>query len=98
MILLLKIKSKNVKQNLGTGILPYIIVKLSPETYKNIGKVLNMARLTRTVPAIRCVQSTCKTLFEVADVKPGQTQEVVCPRCGEHYVYPPLEDQQSPQQ
>ncbi len=48
-----------------------------------------MARIIRPVLAIRCVQSTCKTLFEVANVKDGQTQEVVCPGCGEHYEYPP---------
>ncbi|MFH0701938.1 MAG: hypothetical protein V2B14_00165 [bacterium] len=47
-----------------------------------------MARIIRTVLAIRCIQSGCRKLFEVAKVKEGQTQEVVCPGCGEHYVYP----------
>lgn len=51
-----------------------------------------MARITRPGWAIRCVQSGCKTLFEVAKLKDGQTQEVICPKCGEHYVYPPLQD------
>lgn len=51
-----------------------------------------MARLIRPVWAIRCVQSGCKTLFEVAQTKEDQTQEVVCPACGEHYVYPILEN------
>ncbi|MEI7474436.1 MAG: hypothetical protein WCK67_06610 [bacterium] len=54
----------------------------------------NMARLIRTTLAIRCVQSGCKTLFEVAQTKEGQTQEVICPKCGEHYVYPILEGAQ----
>lgn len=47
-----------------------------------------MARLIRPVLAIRCVQSGCKTLFEVAELEKGKQQEVVCPNCGEHYVYP----------
>ena len=47
-----------------------------------------MARLIRPSWAIRCVQSGCKTLFEVAKVDDGKQQEVVCPNCGEHYVYP----------
>lgn len=47
-----------------------------------------MARLIRPSWAIRCVQSGCKTLFEVAKVEDGKQQEVVCPNCGEHYVYP----------
>ena len=47
-----------------------------------------MARLIRPTWAIRCVQSGCKTLFEVAKVEDGKQQEVVCPNCGEHYVYP----------
>lgn len=49
-----------------------------------------MARIIRPVLAIRCVQSSCKTLFEVAYVEDGKQQEVVCPGCGEHYMYPPL--------
>ena len=47
-----------------------------------------MARLIRPTLAIRCVQSGCKCLFEVAQVEDGKQQEVVCPNCGEHYVYP----------
>lgn len=51
-----------------------------------------MARLVRPTWAIRCTQSSCKTLFEVAELEPGKQQEVVCPNCGEHYVYPITED------
>lgn len=51
-----------------------------------------MARIIRPVLAVRCVQSSCKTLFEVAILKEGVTQEVVCPKCGEHYVYPPTKE------
>jgi hypothetical protein len=29
-------------------------------------------------------------LFEVAEVEEGKQQEVVCPGCGEHYIYPPV--------
>ena len=47
-----------------------------------------MARLIRPTWAIRCVQSGCKCLFEVAQTEDGKQQEVVCPNCGEHYVYP----------
>ncbi len=47
-----------------------------------------MARLIRPSWAIRCVQSGCKALFEVAKTEDGKQQEVVCPNCGEHYVYP----------
>lgn len=57
-----------------------------------------MARIVRPGWAIRCVQSSCKFLFEVAVLnKEGQQQEVVCPKCGEHYVYPPTpEDENKP--
>lgn len=51
-----------------------------------------MARLVRPTWAIRCTQSGCKTLFEVAELEAGKQQEVVCPNCGEHYVYPILDD------
>jgi len=50
-----------------------------------------MARIIRPVWAIRCSQSGCKALFEVATLEKGKQQEVVCPSCGEHYVYPPVE-------
>lgn len=50
-----------------------------------------MARIVRPVLAIRCVQSGCKCLFEVAEVEEGKQQEVVCPQCGEHYLYPPMD-------
>ena len=53
-----------------------------------------MARLIRPTWAIRCTQSGCKTLFEVAKVEDGKQQEVVCPNCGEHYVYPIYEENQ----
>lgn len=49
-----------------------------------------MARIIRPSLGIRCVQSGCKSFFEVANVKDGHQQEVICPACGEHYVYPPL--------
>lgn len=49
---------------------------------------LYMARLVRPTWALRCVQSGCRTLFEVAELEEGKQQEVVCPNCGEHYVYP----------
>jgi len=52
-----------------------------------------MARIVRPVWAIRCVQSSCKTLFEVTEMEDGKQQEVVCPGCGEHYVYPPPKEQ-----
>ncbi len=48
-----------------------------------------MARIVRPVWAIRCVQSGCKCLFEVAELDKDKQQEVVCPQCGEHYLYPP---------
>ena len=51
-----------------------------------------MARLIRPTWAIRCVQSGCKTLFEVAKLEGDKQQEVVCPNCGEHYVYPILDE------
>ena len=53
-----------------------------------------MARIIRPVWAIRCVQSSCKCLFEVAQLEEGKQQEVVCPSCGEHYVYPVVESTQ----
>ena len=54
-----------------------------------------MARLIRPSWAIRCVQSGCKTLFEVAKLEDGKQQEVVCPNCGEHYVYPIYDDSEN---
>ena len=57
-----------------------------------------MARLVRPTGAIRCVQSGCKTLFEVAQLEDGKQQEVVCPACGEHYVYPILKDDENSQE
>ncbi len=56
-----------------------------------------MARLIRPTWAVRCVQSGCKTLFEVAQLEEGKQQEVVCPNCGEHYVYPILKDSEENQ-
>ncbi len=47
-----------------------------------------MAKLVRPGWAIRCTQSGCKTLFEVVILEDGKQQEVICPNCGEHYVYP----------
>ncbi len=49
-----------------------------------------MARIIRPTWAIRCVQSSCRTLFEVVPLEKGKQQEVVCPGCGEHYLYPPV--------
>ena len=43
------------------------------------GECIDMARLIRPTWAIRCVQSGCKTLFEVAQTEDGKQQEVVCP-------------------
>ncbi len=51
-----------------------------------------MARIVRPAWAIRCVQSGCKCLFEVAVTEKGKQQEVICPNCGEHYVYPALDE------
>lgn len=49
-----------------------------------------MARIIRPTWAIRCQSAGCKTLFEVAVItQKGISQEVVCPTCGEHYLYPP---------
>jgi rRNA maturation endonuclease Nob1 len=56
-------------------------------TYNLRGKY-HMARLIRPTWAIRCTQSGCKQLFEVAILDDGKQQEVICPACGEHYVYP----------
>ena len=54
-----------------------------------------MARIVRPTWAIRCVQSSCRQLFEVVPLEEGKQQEVICPNCGEHYLYPPLaEDEQ----
>lgn len=53
-----------------------------------------MARIIRPTWAIRCVNSSCRTLFEVAVIEDKQ-QEVVCPSCGEHYVYPPKTNEES---
>ena len=54
-----------------------------------------MARIVRPTWAIRCSNSSCRELFEVVELKDGQQQEVVCPKCGEHYTYPPRkEDEQ----
>ncbi len=51
-----------------------------------------MARIIRPTWAIRCVNSSCRELFEVAMLEENKQQEVVCPKCGEHYVYPPIND------
>lgn len=53
-----------------------------------------MARIVRPTLAIRCVQSNCRELFEVVELEEGKQQEVVCPKCGEHYVYPPIDNEQ----
>ena len=53
-----------------------------------------MARIIRPTWAIRCVNSSCRELFEVAVIE-GKQQEVVCPKCGEHYVYPPSEQDEN---
>ena len=54
-----------------------------------------MARIIRPTWAIRCVNSSCRTLFEVATLEGDKQQEVVCPNCGEHYVYPILNDEET---
>ena len=56
-----------------------------------------MARLIRPTWAVRCVQSGCKCLFEVAQLENGKQQEVVCPECGEHYVYPIYDESENNQ-
>ena len=53
-----------------------------------------MARIIRPTWAIRCVNSSCRELFEVVVID-GKQQEVVCPKCGEHYVYPPSEQDEN---
>lgn len=53
-----------------------------------------MARLIRPTWAIRCIQSGCRELFEVAILEDNKQQEVVCPSCGEHYVYPVLSSEE----
>ena len=54
-----------------------------------------MARIVRPTWAIRCVQSGCRELFEVVALEDGKQQEVVCPKCGEHYLYPPLQENEN---
>jgi len=49
-----------------------------------------MAKIVRPTWAIRCSASGCRELFEVVVLEEGRQQEVVCPKCGEHYLYPPL--------
>lgn len=49
-----------------------------------------MARIVRPSWAIRCSVSGCKELFEVVKLEEGKQQEVICPNCGEHYLYPQL--------
>lgn len=48
-----------------------------------------MARIVRPVWAVRCLNSSCRALFEVVPLPDNKQQEVVCPNCGEHYIYPP---------
>ena len=57
-----------------------------------------MARIVSPSWAIRCVQSSCRELFEVAILEDGKQQEVVCPKCGEHYLYPVLPDDENAEQ
>lgn len=54
-----------------------------------------MARIIRPTWAIRCVQSSCRELFEVVALENGKQQEVVCPKCGEHYLYPPIQENEN---
>ena len=53
-----------------------------------------MARIVRPTWAIRCSNSSCKELFEVVKLEKGKQQEVICPKCGEHYVYPATDDEE----
>ncbi len=62
---------------------------LRQKTFKKGDK---MARIVRPTWAIRCVNSSCKKLFEVVPLENGKQQEVVCPECGEHYLYPPANE------
>ncbi len=57
-----------------------------------------MARIIRPTWAIRCVNSACKELFEVVPLEEGKQQEVVCPKCGEHYLYPPTKEDEAKEQ
>lgn len=54
-----------------------------------------MARIVRPTWAIRCLNSSCRELFEVVVLPDGKQQEVVCPKCGEHYTYPPKQEDES---
>ena len=36
-------------------------------------------------------------LFEVAKLEDGKQQEVACPNCGEHYVYPIYDNEEDEQ-
>lgn len=54
-----------------------------------------MARIVRPSWAIRCVQSSCRAIFEVAILEDGRQQEVICPECGEHYLYPVLAENEN---
>jgi len=55
-----------------------------------------MARIVNPSWAIRCVQSSCRALFEVVHLEDSRQQEVICPECGEHYLYPiTAEDEQN---
>ena len=54
-----------------------------------------MARIIRPTWAIRCVQSSCRELFEVVALEDGKQQDVVCPKCGEHYLYPPIQENEN---
>ena len=47
-----------------------------------------MARIIRPTWAIRCVNSGCRKLFEVAMLEDGKQQEVVCPNCGKQHEVP----------
>ena len=54
-----------------------------------------MARIVRPTWAIRCLNSSCRELFEVVILPDNKQQEVVCPKCGEHYTYPPKQEDES---
>jgi len=73
--------------------LPFYFIYYRINLYlRFINEVIYMARIVRPVWAIRCQNSSCRELFEVVTLTDNKQQEVVCPKCGEHYIYPPQQD------
>jgi len=72
--------------------LPFYFIYYKIFLYKFFLEELIMARIVRPTWAIRCLNSSCRELFEVVVLSDNKQQEVVCPKCGEHYIYPPSND------